>query len=194
MPTKVTQGQSKRDEIVEIASRLFYEQGFGATGIKQIIDEAGIAKGTFYSHFQSKDELGLAWLKARHTVWNGWFEDSVEQADAAAGILASFDFLEKWLEESSFRGCAFLNTMAEIPDPEKPMRKEVMAHKTGLRERFQKLTSAHFEKLGRSEEAAAQAATVIFLLFEGAIVEAQNFHQTWPIDSAREQVAKLLAP
>ena len=115
MPTKVTQGQSKRDEIVEIASRLFYEQGFGATGIKQIIDEAGIAKGTFYSHFQSKDELGLAWLKARHAVWNGWFEDSVEQSDAAAGILASFDFLEKWLEESSFRGCAFLNTMAEIP-------------------------------------------------------------------------------
>ena len=56
---------SKRDELVGIASDLFYEQGYGATGVKQIIDTAGIAKGTFYSHFTSKEELGLAWLKKR---------------------------------------------------------------------------------------------------------------------------------
>ena len=40
---------------------------------------------------------------------------------------------------------------------------------------------------------AAQAATIIFLLFEGALVDSQNFHETWPIESARERVAALLA-
>lgn len=37
---------SKRDDLVGIASDLFYRQRYGATGIKQIIDTAGIAKGS----------------------------------------------------------------------------------------------------------------------------------------------------
>ena len=65
MPRK-SNSSPKREELIEIASRLFYEQGYGATGIKQVIEEAGIAKGTFYSHFRSKEDLGLEWLKLRH--------------------------------------------------------------------------------------------------------------------------------
>lgn len=194
MPKQLLSNQSKRDEIVEIASRLFYEQGFGATGIKQIIEEVGIAKGTFYSHFSSKDELGLAWLKARHAIWNRWLDESLKEAGTSGDkILAAFTFLENWLTEAQFRGCAFINTMAEIPHPDHPMRREAAAHKRGLHDHFQRLAGDHFTGLGQSEDGARQMGTVIYLLFEGALVEAQNFHETWPITTARDEIQSRLA-
>ena len=81
MPVSPEAVPSRREEIVEIASQLFYAQGFGATGIKQIIDTVGIAKGTFYTHFDSKESLGLAWLQARHSSWQAWFEGFYTRTD-----------------------------------------------------------------------------------------------------------------
>ena len=183
---------SKRDELVDIASSLFYQQGCGATGIKQIIDTAGIAKGTFYSHFTSKDEVGVAWLKTRHTIWNSWLNTQLDTAKSARSkLLALFDFLEKWMTECEFRGCAFLNTLAEVPNPDHAMRQEVLAHKQDLQSKIETLASEHF-----SDKPAAFAkhkGTIIFLLFEGSLVEAQNFRDVSPIISARKEVKNLLA-
>jgi AcrR family transcriptional regulator len=43
--------------IFEAALRLFREQGYGATTVEQIVQAAGVAKGTFFTHFPSKDAL-----------------------------------------------------------------------------------------------------------------------------------------
>lgn len=45
------------NEILDAAQRLFYTQGYERTSIQQIIDEVGIAKGTFYHYYQSKIDL-----------------------------------------------------------------------------------------------------------------------------------------
>lgn len=182
----------KRQELIEIASRLFYAQGYGATGIKQVIDEAGIAKGTFYTHFKSKEELGLAWLQARHATWNRWLAESVESlGEASAQIAGSFDFLEKWLKESEYRGCAFINTMAETPDSQNPMRAEVESHKLQLLRWFQRQAVAHFGALPKEE--AKEKGTLLYVLFEGALVESQLFSDSWPVEAARKAVQNLLA-
>jgi AcrR family transcriptional regulator len=68
-----------RDRIIDTALRLFYEQGYLATGINQIIAESQVAKATFYSHFPSKENLCIAYLQARHVVWMKWLEDSVDR-------------------------------------------------------------------------------------------------------------------
>ena len=44
--------------MLETATRLFYGEGVHTVGIDRIIAEAGVAKGTFYNHFPSKDDLG----------------------------------------------------------------------------------------------------------------------------------------
>ena len=194
MPEKATTSV-KRQELVEIASRLFYEQGFGGTGIKQIIEEAGIAKGTFYSHFSSKEDLGVAWLKARHVTWTGWLLDELEdRATPGEKILGLFDFLERWLVEADFRGCAFLNTLAEIPSPDSPLRREVAEHKEGLHAMIQDLALDHFEARGGGKLAdlALQKGSALFLLFEGALIETQNLRQTWPIAAARREAQSII--
>jgi AcrR family transcriptional regulator len=193
MPSKTASSPSKRDEIVEIASLLFYRQGYGATGIKQIIEKAGIAKGTFYSHFKSKEDLGVEWLRSRHILWNGWLQESLNPVEGSgAKILAAFTFLAQWLEDSDYRGCAFLNTMAETPDASSPMRQVVVDHKRQLHQTFQTLMAEHYEGESVSEELVHQKAGAAFLLFEGALVEAQNFEDPLPITVALKEVQSML--
>ena len=55
----------KKQEILSVAERLFYEHGFRGVGLKQIIQEANVATMTLYNHFESKDNLVAQVLKQR---------------------------------------------------------------------------------------------------------------------------------
>ncbi len=48
---------TRRDEIRNIAKRLFIENGVKATSVNEIVKEAKIAKGTFYIYYSCKDEI-----------------------------------------------------------------------------------------------------------------------------------------
>jgi AcrR family transcriptional regulator len=54
-----------RDAIVDSAARVFTERGFRGATVDAILERAGLSKGTFYWHFESKDELMLAVLAER---------------------------------------------------------------------------------------------------------------------------------
>ena len=182
---------TKRVAILEAASRLFYEKGYNQTGIQEILKDSGAARGTFYSFYKSKEELGVAWLKARHTTWNGWLHEAIASARSPRGkILAAFDFLGEWMSGCDYRGCAFLNTLSETPAPESPLRQQIVAHKEELYELFQTLVDEHHSALSAARR--KQIGTSIFLLFEGSIIHLQNFRQSWPLDGARRQVEELL--
>lgn len=47
----------RKNEILDVASKLFAEKGFDHTSTREIIDQAGIARGTLYYHFKSKEEI-----------------------------------------------------------------------------------------------------------------------------------------
>ncbi|MBQ6622834.1 MAG: TetR/AcrR family transcriptional regulator [Mogibacterium sp.] len=49
--------QNIKEKIITTAWELFYRKGFEETTLNDIIEEAGIAKGTFYYYFRSKDTL-----------------------------------------------------------------------------------------------------------------------------------------
>lgn len=51
-----------KERLMERAYALFYRQGFSATGLAQIVEEAGTTKGSFYQHFESKDDLAIAYI------------------------------------------------------------------------------------------------------------------------------------
>lgn len=50
-------GELRREAIVRVAERLFFEKGYGETSIQDILDELSISKGGFYHHFDSKLSL-----------------------------------------------------------------------------------------------------------------------------------------
>ena len=61
--------EAKRARIVEVAERHFAEHGFQATRVESIAAEVGVAKGSIFQHFDSKDGLFLAaYRKASSTL------------------------------------------------------------------------------------------------------------------------------
>ena len=50
----------KKRLIVAAAQRVFARKGYRSASMREIADEAGVAKGSIYLHFKSKDELALA--------------------------------------------------------------------------------------------------------------------------------------
>ena len=49
-----------QEKILEAAMDLFHQGGFNATGVQDIVSAAGVPKGSFYNHFESKSALALA--------------------------------------------------------------------------------------------------------------------------------------
>lgn len=50
----------KREKIIEVALRLFVDNGFHGTPTSKIAQEAGVANGTLFQYFKTKDELVIA--------------------------------------------------------------------------------------------------------------------------------------
>ena len=48
-----------REEIVQAGLKCLVEKGFNAVGVQEITDAAGVPKGSFYNHFESKEALGV---------------------------------------------------------------------------------------------------------------------------------------
>ena len=57
MARKAVLEGGKRDELIAIAMKLFFEHGYEATSVRMIVDEAGGEIGMFYHYFKSKDML-----------------------------------------------------------------------------------------------------------------------------------------
>lgn len=60
--------EARRSELVEIALALWSERGFDQTSVAAIAREAGVAKGTFYLYFESKDALLLEVLRRNSLI------------------------------------------------------------------------------------------------------------------------------
>jgi AcrR family transcriptional regulator len=57
MSTRRSAGPDKASEIIASAARLFREKGVKAVSVDEIVQGAGVAKGTFYLYFKTKDDL-----------------------------------------------------------------------------------------------------------------------------------------
>jgi AcrR family transcriptional regulator len=50
----VKKPDERRSELIACAQKLFYSRGYESTSVRDIVDEVGVAKGTFYYYFDSK--------------------------------------------------------------------------------------------------------------------------------------------
>ncbi|MBO4419635.1 MAG: TetR/AcrR family transcriptional regulator [Oscillospiraceae bacterium] len=50
-------GERRKQELLRIAYRLFLQKGYEETSVDAIIEEAGIAKGTYYYYFETKEQM-----------------------------------------------------------------------------------------------------------------------------------------
>ncbi|WP_371366130.1 TetR/AcrR family transcriptional regulator [Pseudomonas sp. QL9] len=167
---------SKREQLLNTALVLFYREGYHATGIDRILAESGVAKMTLYKHFKSKDELILAALEARHARSLEYFRAGARLPPREA-ILVVFDSLHGYLQQSDFRGCAFIHAAAEFHDREHPIHRQAAEHKDFIERFFHE----QLQRLGLAEP--GKLARQLQYLMEGVLVMA---HMHGPADQALE--------
>ena len=152
--------EAMQERILDTAGRLFYGQGIRAVGVDTIAAEIGISKRTLYNYFPSKDELIVAYL-SRHFI-----QAKASDRPLLEQILRYFDWLERWFATDTFRGCPFVNAVAELGDPTHPGAKMAVAFKEQrrlwLRDALAQLNVADPDGL----------ATQVAILVEGAIIAA----------------------
>lgn len=89
----------RREQIVQAALGLFAEKGFARTTTRDIANAAGIAEGTIYNHFASKEELLLAFVKSAALDTLGDLFDRLETLDDLTAVTAIIrNRLEIWDE------------------------------------------------------------------------------------------------
>lgn len=181
---------------MQVATELFYQQGFRATGINEVIEKSGVAKATFYSHFPSKDDLGVAYLKGVTESEDAYTEQAIREAkNPLDRFLSVLTALGPWLASTNFRGCPYMNMASEIPDPRHPLRKEGVQFYTRLRARVQQLAQELIEsdpkKYGHLD---AKALTEDYMVaFLGATALAELYEDVWPVEHALSTIRRLLA-
>jgi AcrR family transcriptional regulator len=152
--------EAMQERILETTGRLFYGQGIRAVGVDAIAAEIGISKRTLYNYFPSKDALIVAYL-SRYMV-----SPTTSDRPLLEQILRMFDRLERWFATDSFRGCPFVNAVAELGDATHPGAKLAVAYKEQrriwLRDTLTQMNVADPDGL----------ATQVAILVEGAIIAA----------------------
>ena len=174
-----------RERLVAAAVELFYRHGFAAVGIDRVIAAAGVTKTTFYKHFEGKDELMVAAVVRRDEWESRAWDRAVRKIagdDPARQLLAMLDVMDVWFNDPDFRGCMFLNTAAEFPNPNDPVHQAAAAYKRRSRDHRRDLARA----AGAEAQAAEAFADCYTALLEGALVIRQT--------QGRNDAARIIRP
>lgn len=172
--------------ILDTAAALFYEQGITAVGVDLVAERSGVTKRTLYDRFGSKQQLVAAYLLERDRRWRALVEQLHRDApDPVARVLAPFDALETWLAGAA-RGCAFVNALAEMPEPEHPGRQVVLAEKQWLLELF----AGSLRSGGLADDGTLAAQ--LMCLHEGVLSLRGTAPEVDALAAARSAAARLL--
>lgn len=86
---------ARRDQIIDVAMRHFAERGYRGTRVEDVATEVGVAKGTVFLHFGSKEGLFLAAYERAVRMLPAWL-------DAPSAVLENgfWAILDYWLERT----------------------------------------------------------------------------------------------
>jgi AcrR family transcriptional regulator len=119
-----------RSRLLTTATRIFYAEGIHSVGVDRILAEAHVPRATLYRHFSGKEELILAYLdQADRGIRAQVAAAQVDGDSADDRVRAVSRSITEGITSPGFRGCAFLNAVAEYPDPAHPVHQAVLDHR-----------------------------------------------------------------
>jgi AcrR family transcriptional regulator len=178
-----------RERLLSAGADLFLERGIHAVSVDALADGAGVTKRTVYQHFPGKDMLVAQALEQRGAVWRAWVDAELDRRGATPEqqLLAMFDVVAEEISAGGYRGCRFVNAVAELPDPAHPARAVASAHKAAVLA----LIARRVAQLGTSQPDLL--ARQLKVLLEGAITTALVDPSPQAARDARLAAGALLA-
>jgi len=150
--------KSTRSEIIDVADRLFYRQGFDHTSFADIASKVKISRGNFYHHFKTKDAILDAVIDARleaaREMIRAW---EAKTSDPAERIRCYIHILFTNRTEIRRYGCPVGTLCNELAK----LRHDARSDANGLFELFRVWLKSEFERLGRRSDADDLALQVL---------------------------------
>jgi AcrR family transcriptional regulator len=164
-----------RERILRAARDLFHRHGIRGVGVETIAEAAGTNKMTLYRHFDSKDDLILAYLRGvaveADNIWREIERD--HPGDMQAQLQAWLVCADECVT-SDARGCDLANAAVELTEDGHPGRRIIEDLKTEHRNRL----AALCRRAGISQPEVL--ADTLTLLLEGARVSRQSAGSNGP--------------
>ncbi|MBS0205252.1 MAG: TetR/AcrR family transcriptional regulator [Planctomycetes bacterium] len=154
-----------RQKLLETAEALFDTEGFHAVGLDRILRAVGISKQAFYRHFDSKEDL-VAEVIHWHDRW--WRDNCRKLLAQRAGPNARqqldefLTLLIEVLEGDVFRGCFFMNAVAQFPGKSDPIHRAALEAKDNIEAMIRDMA------LSAGADEPATFAREFGIIFEGA--------------------------
>jgi TetR/AcrR family transcriptional regulator, transcriptional repressor for nem operon len=182
------------ERLLDAGLALLLHQGYNGTGIQQITDRAGVPKGSFYNHFESKESFAAAVVDryAEHSR-RSWAR---MMRNAPASPLAAIQHVFTAMCDHHQRargapGCLIGNLAAEVAAASELCRERLLAAQLGWRERLASLISAG-QASGeiRNDLDALALSALTWSVWEGALLRMKVEDSVVPL---RESMALVLA-
>jgi TetR/AcrR family transcriptional regulator, transcriptional repressor for nem operon len=173
-----------REQIVEAGLKCLLEKGFNGVGVQEITSSAGVPKGSFYNHFESKEALGAEVIE-RYGA--GTRRQEILGDKSVAPLLRlrrHFEALNAIFVGSKFRrSCLLGNFSAELSNQSEAIRASLQ----GLYSRWTKdietvIGDAQDEGAVASKAKAADLAAFLLDAYEGALLHARVERSSAPFD------------
>src|SRR5262249_32490181 len=175
-----------RERLVDTARQLFWEQGYGATGIAEILKGADAGSGSLYYFFPTKEDLLLAvleWYTANlwPIVVQPVFDRVGDPSERVFGIL---DGYRQQLVHNKFQhGCPVGSLALELSNSHPQARKLLAENFSGWRDAIKLCLDAAAGRLPDQTDTEALAFFVLTTM-EGAVMLARTYRSIDPYDNA----------
>src|SRR5690349_17002162 len=115
MPAMVRTKQFDKHAALDQAMELFWERGYHATSIQDLVDTLGVNRQSLYDTYGGKDALFLAALERYRDLQAVPMRRSLERDAPAIEVLREFlgSFIDNALSPG-FKGCFMANTITEL--------------------------------------------------------------------------------
>jgi AcrR family transcriptional regulator len=176
-----------RARILDEAARLFRNNGYQATGMRQVLQATGTTSGALHHHFSTKQELALAVIAERvaPVVREAWIDPLRNATSVSEGIRTVFaDIIRGYEQRGSISGCPLNNLAMELSFSNPEFRDSLQAI-------FREWEAVLAERIGETQGGArldrlkrAAAASFIIATYCGAMNLAKTMQSTSPLRTA----------
>lgn len=173
-----TEDRDTRTVLMDAAERLLLRYGLAGTTVEAVVEEAGVTKGTFFYHFDTKDELARA-LVGRYEAHD---EDLMDRhmgeaerrsSDPLEQVLIFVQLFEEQMEQLAepYPGCLFAsycyqNEMFD-EETEAIVQRGLLRWREQLGEKFREVLE---ERRPRADVEPGELADMLTVIFEGSFV------------------------
>ncbi|WP_346538827.1 TetR family transcriptional regulator C-terminal domain-containing protein [Micromonospora sp. DPT] len=187
--------KSTREEIVTAALDRFHARGYNAAGVNDITQAAGVPKGSFYNHFDSKEALAIVALERYGDGRR--LEDLTDSSVPPVQRLRShFEFLRDEVVRYDYhRGCLYGNFGTEIVDHRDAIR-DAVRHSLDKWASLIATTLVEAQRAGTIRADVDPEVTAGFLVnaWEGTLIRARTDRSPAAFDAFFSMFDTLLAP